>query len=126
VTSAMHTAEPKRILLVEDDADSAEAMALLLQMQGYAVSRAANGREALQRLNLEPQTSLIILDLYMPEMDGRTFLRIMREDPRFQTIPVIVVSAWAAASPADVTAVMPKPVNVGLLLATVERVLSNK
>ncbi len=122
----MHTAEPKRILLVEDDADSAEAMALLLQMQGYAVSRAANGREALERLNLEPQTSLIILDLYMPEMDGRTFLRIMREDPRFQTIPVIVVSAWAAASPAGVTAVMPKPVNVGLLLATVERVLPNK
>jgi CheY-like chemotaxis protein len=120
----MRTGEPKRILVVEDDADAAEAMSLLLQMQGYAVSRAANGREALERLNAEPQTSLIILDLFMPEMDGRTFLRTMRQDRRFQTIPVIVVSAWAAAAPAEVEAAMAKPVDIGLLLATVARILS--
>lgn len=121
----MTAAEPKKILLVEDQTEAAEALSLLLEMEGYAVSTARDGYEGLECLEDDPQTSLIILDLRMPNMDGRTFLHHIRhQDSRFQAIPVIVVSAWAASLPEQVEAAITKPVDFERLLAAIERALS--
>ena len=81
-----------RALIVEDDLNAREMMRRLLVGEGWAVSVAANGREALDRLTDE-RTNLILLDLMMPEMDGFEFLAEFRKNPEFTSTPVIVVTA---------------------------------
>jgi signal transduction histidine kinase/DNA-binding response OmpR family regulator len=81
-----------RALIVEDDLNAREMMRRLLVGEGWAVSVAANGREALDRLTAE-RTDLILLDLMMPEMDGFEFLAEFRKNPEFTSTPVIVVTA---------------------------------
>jgi signal transduction histidine kinase/CheY-like chemotaxis protein len=81
-----------RVLVVEDDLSAREMMQRLLIGEGWAVSVAINGREALERLTTE-QPNLILLDLMMPEMDGFEFLVEFRKDPKSATTPVIVVTA---------------------------------
>jgi len=79
-------------LLVEDDPDAREMMARALVKEGWEVSEAGNGREALDILaDLSPQ--LILLDLMMPVVDGFEFLTALRARPECQDIPVIVVTA---------------------------------
>ena len=81
-----------RVLIVEDDLNAREMMRRLLVGEGWGVSVAANGREALDRLTAE-STNLILLDLMMPEMDGFEFLAEFRKNPKFASTPVIVVTA---------------------------------
>jgi adenylate cyclase len=81
-----------RVLVIEDDLNARETMRLLLIGEGWSVSVATNGREALKRLTTE-HPNLILLDLMMPEMDGFEFLVEFRKEPKFATTPVIVVTA---------------------------------
>ena len=88
-----HTADASSpVLLVEDDTDTREIMARMLEKSGWQVLEAGNGREALDQLEkLRP--GLILLDLMMPVMDGFDFLLEMRANPDWQDIPVIVLTA---------------------------------
>jgi len=81
------------ILLVEDDLDIAEAILDVLMDEGYEVSHATNGREALELLHSQPRPSVILLDLMMPEMDGPQFRAEQLRDPLLSRIPVVVLSA---------------------------------
>ncbi len=81
-----------RVLVIEDDLNARETMRLLLIGEGWSVSVATNGREALKRLTTE-HPNLILLDLMMPEMDGFEFLVEFRKEPKFAMTPVIVVTA---------------------------------
>jgi CheY-like chemotaxis protein/two-component sensor histidine kinase len=85
------TAMP-RALVVEDNLTDSEMMRRLLVGEGWEVTVASNGREALERLKSE-HPNLILLDLMMPEMDGFEFLAEFRETPKFASTPVIVVTA---------------------------------
>jgi CheY-like chemotaxis protein len=85
--------EGPAILVVEDDEDAREAMVALLQMKGYRAVPAGNGREALDYLEEAPAPDLIILDLWMPVMDGWHFRSEQIKNPRLAHIPVIVVTA---------------------------------
>ena len=89
--------ENPSILVVEDDEDAREAMVALLQMKGYRAVPAGNGREALDYLDQAPAPDLIILDLWMPVMDGWHFRSEQTRNPRIAHIPVIVVTALAIA-----------------------------
>ena len=87
----------KRILLVEDDIDIRENMALVLQYEGYQVFQAEHGAEAMKFLN-ENKTHLpdvILLDLFMPVMNGREFLDVIAEgtEEALKKIPVILLTA---------------------------------
>src|SRR5688572_17285354 len=84
---------PRRILVVEDDDDQADAMIELLSVTGYDLERASEGGEALERLERDPLPNLIVLDLRMPGMDGWEFRSRQRASVRLSDIPVIVVSA---------------------------------
>jgi DNA-binding response OmpR family regulator len=88
---------PRNILIVDDDADIREAVADALVYDGHRVQMAANGREALDRLKQvplrEPLPDLILLDLMMPILDGRGFLRELRSLNRLAFIPVLLFSA---------------------------------
>jgi CheY-like chemotaxis protein len=88
------TAKPTEpILVVEDTDDSREVMEALLEMEGYQVTCASDGREALDLLEEGLRPCLILLDVSMPRMNGIEFRRIQAADERFRDIPVILYSA---------------------------------
>jgi len=111
--------EDPRILVVEDDADAREALIALLQMKGYRAVPAGNGKEALDYLNRAPLPDLIILDLWMPIMDGWQFRSEQIKDSRLKHIPVIVVTALSDQADVEADEVIIKPVDVDRLLSTV-------
>ncbi len=115
-----------RILVVDDDAALRGALAELLADDGYEVSCAENGADALAKLWLGPMPSLILLDLAMPVMDGWTFRRAQRGDPRFAHVPTVVLSASHGTDPAAIAALevdgfLPKPFDAAHLMDTVHR-----
>jgi CheY-like chemotaxis protein len=81
----------KRVLVVEDDLGTAEAIAAILGDEGYAVDLVANGREALVRI-VDARPDVILLDMMMPVMDGPETSRALQADPRARTIPVVVMT----------------------------------
>jgi CheY-like chemotaxis protein len=87
----------RNILIVEDDSDVRGAMAALLEGEGYQVIEAEDGAAALRHLRSSEDVCLILLDLFMPVMNGWKFRDEQRRDPRIADIPVVVVSADAAA-----------------------------
>jgi CheY-like chemotaxis protein len=109
------------VLLVEDNDDVREMMAVALQLAGNKVLAAANGQEALRVLAEQPAPCLILLDLMMPVMDGWELRRILKEDDHLSGIPVVVVSAMAEemASRLGATAFLPKPIDIDRLLNVV-------
>ncbi len=83
---------PGTILVVDDDQMQRDHMAQALTLAGWTVREAANGREALQYVEAERPT-IVLLDLIMPEMDGFEFLDELRRRPAGRDVPVIVVTA---------------------------------
>ncbi len=115
----------KSILIVEDDANIRDALATILEMEGYTVSGAANGQEALNYLRQTQPPRLILLDLMMPVMDGWQFRHEQRQDPKLAAIPIVVVSAAGAvqqqAAALGANGYLQKPVEVDELLTAVQR-----
>jgi CheY-like chemotaxis protein len=117
--------ETKRhILIVEDDTDAREALALYLAAEGYPVLEAGDGREALERLR-SSAVCLILLDLMMPTMNGFDFRTEQLRHPELADIPVVVVTADAnaqrRASALGVHGFMVKPIQVDRLLDYITR-----
>ena len=84
----------KHILIIEDDKDILEVLKDLLESEGYQVSLAENGQEALDLLDRSTDLpGLILVDLMMPIMDGFQFRQRQSADERFKNIPVVVMSA---------------------------------
>ena len=88
--------KPDTLLIVDDDRRTRALLAARLETQGYAVSIATTGRQALEMLNAQP-CDLVLLDLMMPEMSGFEVLNRLMVDPEMRRIPVIVVSAYDKA-----------------------------
>lgn len=82
----------ERVLVVEDDDDSASLVQSALEDCKLSVSRAVNGKEALEMFE-EEKYSAVILDLIMPTMDGTTFLREFRKNKRFDDVPVFILTS---------------------------------
>ena len=80
-----------KVLIVDDDPDSGGTLAKFLQASGHDVSTVPNGREALMSV-LTSAPDVILLDLLMPEMDGPSFLEVIRSYLRLQTLPVVVLT----------------------------------
>jgi CheY-like chemotaxis protein len=82
-----------KVLIVEDSVDCVQPLKRLLQLDGHEVEYAKNGKEALEVAQwFRPDK--VVTDLMMPEMDGITMIRILRSDPRFSGLPVVVFTAW--------------------------------
>ena len=81
-----------KILIVDDDADGCESLAVFLRDSGHIATCAPNGREALL-LVLADLPDVVVLDLVMPEMDGPSFLEVVRSYLRIQSLPVVVLTA---------------------------------
>jgi CheY-like chemotaxis protein len=121
--------QAKLILAIDDDADFREGLTDVLDEFGYRVRTAANGREALEALRTEPAPDVILLDLRMPEMDGRTFRREQARDEKLSGIPLVVVSGSLEvdeeAESLGASAVLPKPFGVDELLKSIETVIQH-
>jgi len=116
-------ADGKSILIVEDDEDVRECLAAFLEGEGYHVMEAEDGREALVRLRSSSDVCLILLDLFMPVMNGWAFRAEQLRDPALATIPVIVISADAGtkqkATALGAVDSMVKPIEFDRLLEAV-------
>jgi DNA-binding response OmpR family regulator len=82
---------PKKILVVEDDADLCEAVVDKFRSEGFEVHAARNGEEGL-KMAFEIRPNLVLLDIVMPKMDGMTMLRKLRQDSWGQLVPVIILT----------------------------------
>jgi CheY-like chemotaxis protein len=114
------------VLVVEDDPEIRESLVDLLEGQGYGVVAAANGREALRLLrSRSPTPCLILLDLMMPVMDGRTFRAEQLRSPDLASIPVVVVSAYRdveeSARALQVREFLEKPFDLDHLMGVAKR-----
>jgi adenylate cyclase len=85
-------ARPTRILLVDDDQLQRERVLGWLEGQQWIVQEAANGREAMARLQ-QDKPDLILLDLMMPEMDGFAVVAALQKEPGWRDIPVVVITS---------------------------------
>jgi CheY-like chemotaxis protein len=84
----------RRILVIEDDQAIRDMLQLTLQMEGYDVQTAGDGREALELLRKGPLPGMILLDLMMPGMNGFEFAAQARMDADLSRIPIVVLTAF--------------------------------
>lgn len=97
----MENAAQKKILIVEDDPDTTEAISLILQNAGYGVTTAADAQEGLRKVHAE-RPDLIVLDVMMPAgTEGFHFVWDLRrdEDPQCRDLPIIVLTAIHETTP---------------------------
>lgn len=117
------------ILLVEDHEDVRDMLSRRLRRQGFDVSIAVDGRQALEACATE-RPDLVLLDMNLPEMDGWTVARQLKADPGSAEIPIIALTAYAAAADraralqAGCDDYHPKPIDFSRLVSQIEAVLA--
>ena len=120
---------PQRVLVVDDSADVRELWAMWLEFWGFAVEQAGNGLEAVRKARtFHPH--LVLMDLWMPVVDGLKATETLKADPHMKDIPVLALSA-DTFSPARERALeagadrfLPKPVHPDALLEAIRDSLS--
>ncbi len=113
----------KTVLIVDDEEDIRETLRFALELEGFQVLRAENGKAALALLAESPvRPSLILLDLMMPVMDGYEFLERAHADASLKDIPIVVISAFNQRDPLEhARAFLRKPLGLDALLEAVGR-----
>ncbi|MBL8955657.1 MAG: hybrid sensor histidine kinase/response regulator, partial [Myxococcaceae bacterium] len=123
LTVPLASASQRTVMVVDDDDAMRELLCEALRHEGYHVSAARNGADALAALKRTP-VSVVLLDLTMPVMDGWGFLAERDRDERLKAIPVVAISAKVddasrlTAANADY---VPKPLHIDELLRTIEQ-----
>jgi CheY-like chemotaxis protein len=118
-----------RIFVVDDEDMIRDSVVEFLDENGYEAVGAADGRDALDKLTASgPPPCLILLDLMMPVMDGRSFRELQLQTPELAAIPVVLFSAYqdVAKTAGELNAAghLAKPLNLTALLQTVQRYCS--
>ena len=117
-------------MVVDDDADIRDSIGDILELRGYRVTRAANGREALERLrNSERPPCVILLDLMMPVLNGWEFRAQQRDDAMLREVPVVIISGDGStdqkAASIGVAEFLRKPLELSAILDVVRRHCGN-
>jgi two-component system alkaline phosphatase synthesis response regulator PhoP/two-component system response regulator VicR len=120
----------RRILVVDDERHIVRLVQVNLERAGYEVLTAYDGIEAMEKVKTE-SPDMVVLDVMMPRMDGFEVLKNLQADPRYQNIPVIMLTAkaqdadifkgWASG----VSSYLTKPFNPRELLVFVERIFQS-
>ncbi|MUL35886.1 response regulator transcription factor [Gloeocapsopsis dulcis] len=120
-----------QLLLVDDEPGLREAVKDYLQESGFAVQVASNAHQGWELLQ-QNTPDLVISDIMMPQVDGYQFLKQLRDDPRFQTLPVVFLTAKGMTTDriqgyqAGVDAYLPKPFDPDELVAIIENLLARR
>jgi two-component system cell cycle response regulator DivK len=118
----------KRILIAEDRPASLELIRTVLEGAGYEVVEATDGQEAVEKAFNHP-VHLMLLDLQMPKIDGFGVLGHLRRDSRFRNVPIVALTANVMqgdrerALEAGFSSYIPKPVDLVMLRAEIERLV---
>ncbi len=114
-----------KVLVAEDYDDARDVMAMVLQTAGFQVIEARDGLEALEAARgLRP--TIIVMDMFMPNMDGLTATRMLRDEPELRRIPVIAQTAQPSvigSSRGLFDAVLAKPCSPDVLIRTITDLL---
>lgn len=86
----------KRVLVVDDSAIVRNIHSFMLKSDGFEVSEASNGYEAMEKL-LESKFDLVVTDINMPKMDGYALCEAIRKEAQYANIPVIIISTESEA-----------------------------
>ena len=116
----------RTMLVVDDDASIRELVAEALEGAGYTVKTAEGGAKALDMV-AQAVPDAIVLDIWMPTLDGFDFMRTLRATDRTRDVPVVAISAAypeRAALDLGVQEFVAKPFEVSALLAAVERAMT--
>ena len=119
----------KKVLVVEDHADSREMLAIALSSEGYSVITSEDGQEGLDIARRE-RPDIVISNLNMPNLDGMEMIQQLRQEPDLAGVIIVVLSAVRTENPealinAGVNAVMSKPVEFTKLLQTITDALQS-
>ncbi|MBI5499432.1 MAG: response regulator [Deltaproteobacteria bacterium] len=122
---------PRRVLVVDDEADIRQLVVRVLRDRGFEVTEASHGAEALRMVQAQPP-DLLVLDAMLPEIHGFDVCRRLKQSTRYAHIPVIMISAiyrgWRFATDLKksygVDHFMEKPFKIGELAEKVEQILS--
>jgi CheY-like chemotaxis protein len=120
-TQPSSTSHNRSILVVDDDVAATDSLVDILTAEGYSVATAKNGKEGLKQLRASPHPRLIILDLFMPEMDGWEFRREQLKDGKLRDIPVVVMTGASVYAGIDANVIVHKPLDVERFISLVER-----
>jgi CheY-like chemotaxis protein len=104
-----------KVLIVDDEPDIRESLCEFFEEEGYSVSSASNGAEALRLLRAGELPGIVILDLIMPMMGGTELYSSMKSDPRLSDVPVLVSTSNPSLVPRGIPA-LKKPVDLAKLL----------
>ncbi len=130
-----------RILVVDDEKDTVGLLRYMLTREGYQVSEATDGDEALRAVGIEPRTGnaddsrelpdLIILDVMMPRLDGYTVYSRLQSNARTREIPVLILTAkgkmWELfENAAAISAFLEKPFDPKFLLQHIREALARR
>jgi CheY-like chemotaxis protein len=111
------------VLVVDDNVDARDALSRLLEAAGHAVTCVVNGEEALRWLEGGGRADVILMDLWMPLMDGWKFRQRLWQNPALEEIPVVLISGEGdlpqIAASLDVDAYFRKPVQPTELLEAI-------
>lgn len=122
-------AESKKIIIIEDEPDTAEMYAEMMRICGYQVVKYYGGVPAVAQVT-DQQPAAVLLDLMMPDLSGLEVLRFMKEDPALVNVPVIIVSAKTLPSDieegleAGAAVYLTKPVSFSDLKRAIDRVVN--
>ncbi|MFA5504270.1 MAG: response regulator [Vulcanimicrobiota bacterium] len=83
---------PKTIVIADDEPHVLRSLEFILKKQGYNVITAVNGEEALEKVRGN-EPDLVFLDIQMPKLDGNSVLRKLREDPKYQDLYIVMITA---------------------------------
>jgi len=119
-----------RILVVEDDADTRFALALLFEMEGFEVDVAGDGEEAYSNA-ITHLPDVIVTDINMPRVSGLDLINKVKHDERLRHIPIVAMSAveraqLSRAQELGAVAVYQKPVEYDQLFTVIARVISSR
>jgi len=127
--TAQNLIKRNKILVIEDSSTTRKVIAITLSQNGYEIIEATDGLEGLSKLN-ETRPDLILLDIILPKMDGYKILSIIKENPEFKKIPVIMLTSKdgiinkVKGKVAGSTAYLTKPFDPTRLVATIEKHLN--
>ncbi|MET8772035.1 HAMP domain-containing protein [Streptomyces sp. NPDC004658] len=117
----------RTVLVVDDDARNLFALSGILELHGFRVLHAENGRKGIETLLNNPDVELVLMDVMMPEMDGYTATAEIRKMPQYADLPVIAVTAKAMQGDREKSLAsgasdyVTKPVDTHDLIACVQR-----
>jgi DNA-binding response OmpR family regulator len=116
----------QKILIVEDDADLLAGLCWMLSKEGFDATGAEDGDKGLHQAINDPP-DLIIIDIYMPGLDGIELIKLLRLQPEFAAVPIVVLSAYpndiTRAIAAGANSAVTKPVDKNVLIRIVRNLL---